>query len=186
MPTSETYSGNVSLFGDRACYDESKRLSEVLCYEMHRLHEVNVTVIRPFNIYGPEQRLDDGRIVPSLMQTALKKAIFQVINGGTATRSYCYIRDAVAQIFWLVINGEAGQVYNIGDETNEVSVVGMVNLMTKITPGFSRFVKEVKSAYVPGPSRRRPDMSKMPIKPQVGLEEGLRRTLESYYDRKQL
>ena len=180
VPTPETYNGNVSLFGDRACYDESKRMGEVICYEAYKNQKVDVVVVRPFNIYGPGQRLDDGRIVPALMNAALNGVRFPVINGGTATRSYCYIRDAVAQLFWLVTNGEAGQVYNIGDESSEVSVSGMVQFMENVQPGFEKLVDQVKSVYVPGPSRRRPDMSKMPVKPQVGLVDGLRRTLESY------
>lgn len=181
IPTPETYSGNVSLFGDRACYDESKRVGEVLCYLFHQLHRVRVTVVRPFNIYGPGQRLDDGRIVPSLMRTAVDGRItFEVINGGQATRSFCYISDALRQILWVVEHGKDGDVYNIGDGESEVTVNDMVALMEKIRPGFSNRVRDVQSPFVPGPSRRRPDMGKMPVKPQIRLLEGLTRTFESY------
>jgi nucleoside-diphosphate-sugar epimerase len=72
IPTREDYRGLVSCTGPRACYDESKRLSETLCALYHQLHGVPVAVGRPFNVYGPGQRIDDRRIVPDLMQAALR------------------------------------------------------------------------------------------------------------------
>src|SRR3989344_4252205 len=52
IPTPETYKGNVSSTGPRACYDESKRLGETLCMIYHKLHEVPIQIVCPFNIYG--------------------------------------------------------------------------------------------------------------------------------------
>ena len=50
IPTSEDYNGNVSCQGPRACYDESKRMGETLCYGGDTVFNVNTNVIRPFNI----------------------------------------------------------------------------------------------------------------------------------------
>src|SRR5207244_1227479 len=71
IPTPEEYHGNVSCTGPRACYDESKRLAETLCQTYASLYGVAVKVVRPFNVYGPGQRLDDGRIIPDLIRSAL-------------------------------------------------------------------------------------------------------------------
>ena len=51
IPTAETYRGNVSCTGPRACYDESKRYGETLCVNFARQHKVPVTIARPFNNY---------------------------------------------------------------------------------------------------------------------------------------
>src|SRR5579883_992791 len=73
IPTPEDYRGNVSCTGPRACYDESKRLAETLCVTYHQLYGVPVKIARPFNVYGPRQRLDDRRIIPDLMACALRR-----------------------------------------------------------------------------------------------------------------
>ena len=180
VPTPETYNGNVSLFGDRACYDESKRLSEVLCYSYCKIFNLELVVVRPSNIYGPGQRLDDGRIVPALMQAAIRGSEFRIAGDGSATRSFCYIRDALEQVLYLVFHGDDGGVYNIGDDSNEVSVREMIELVRKIAP---ICVQDEGTSYGTAPMRRRPDMSKMPIKPKISLAEGLERTLRSYVER---
>ena len=65
MPIPESYRGNVSCMGPRACYDESKRLGETLCYIFHNTHGVHTNTIRPFNVYGPGMQERDYRVLPN-------------------------------------------------------------------------------------------------------------------------
>ena len=53
IPTKETYNGNVSSIEDRSCYDEGKRVGETLCYFYKIKHNVDVSIFRPFNVFGP-------------------------------------------------------------------------------------------------------------------------------------
>ena len=53
IPTPEEYRGNVATIGPRACYDEAKRFSETLCYLFSKVYNMSVTLVRPFNNYGP-------------------------------------------------------------------------------------------------------------------------------------
>ncbi|MEM9841950.1 MAG: NAD-dependent epimerase/dehydratase family protein, partial [Pseudomonadota bacterium] len=53
IPTPETYRGNVSCTGPRACYDESKRYGETLCVNFAQQYDLPITIARPFNNYGP-------------------------------------------------------------------------------------------------------------------------------------
>ena len=62
IPTKEDYRGSVSCLGPRACYDESKRFGETLCWVYAEQFQMPITIVRPFNNYGPGMRLDDGRI----------------------------------------------------------------------------------------------------------------------------
>ena len=64
IPTPETYRGNVSCTGPRACYDESKRFGETLCVTYARHEGVPVKMARPFNNYGPGLKITDGRVLP--------------------------------------------------------------------------------------------------------------------------
>ena len=72
IPTPETYRGNVSCTGPRACYDESKRYGETLCVNFARQHGVPVTIARPFNNYGPGLKLTDRRVIPDLARDVLE------------------------------------------------------------------------------------------------------------------
>src|SRR5688572_25054738 len=62
VPTPETYWGNTPITGPRATYDQSKRMGETLVSTFHQLYKLPVKTVRPFNIFGPGQRLDDGRV----------------------------------------------------------------------------------------------------------------------------
>ena len=114
IPTPETYLGHVSCTGPRACYDESKRLAETLCWIYHQQHGLNVRTVRPFNVFGPGQRLDDGRILPDMMRAALAGKPLVLHSDGRATRAFCYVRDAVAGLFVVLVHGQAGEAYNMG------------------------------------------------------------------------
>ena len=73
VPTSESYRGNVATSGPRACYDESKRLGETLCYIYNKEYKVHTNCIRPFNVYGPGMKKNDYRVLPNFAQQ-IKKA----------------------------------------------------------------------------------------------------------------
>ena len=71
-PQKESYWGNVNTIGIRSCYDEGKRISETLCFDYHRQHNVDIRVIRIFNTYGPRMLPNDGRVVSNFIVQALK------------------------------------------------------------------------------------------------------------------
>ena len=66
IPTPETYRGNVSCTGPRACYDESKRYGETLCVNFATVHGLPIKAARPFNNYGPGLKITDGRVLPDM------------------------------------------------------------------------------------------------------------------------
>ena len=73
IPTKENFNGNVSLIGDRSCYDESKRMGETFSYIYKNNFNLDVKIIRPFNFYGDFMRYNDERIIP--------KFFYQSLNG---------------------------------------------------------------------------------------------------------
>jgi nucleoside-diphosphate-sugar epimerase len=70
-PQPETYRGSVDCTGPRSAYDESKRCTESFLFESQRVRNLDVRVVRPFNIYGPRTRADDGRAVSNFLVQAL-------------------------------------------------------------------------------------------------------------------
>jgi dTDP-glucose 4,6-dehydratase/UDP-glucuronate decarboxylase len=187
VPTNEEYRGNVSCTGPRACYDESKRLGETLCMTYFRQHGTPVKIIRPFNVYGPGQRLDDQRILPDLMSAALERRPIVLLSDGRATRSFCYVRDAIRAMLLVMVSNEDGEAFNVGND-REISISTLAETMATVAapprlPVEYR-VSDDKDYLADNPQRRCPDLTKLRTrtrwKPEVDLEEGLGRTLASY------
>lgn len=186
IPTKETYKGNVSCTGPRAPYDESKRMGETLCFTYYRLFSTPIKVVRPFNIYGPGMNLKDYRVIPNFLNNALNNRPLPVHVNGKQTRTFCYISDAIYAFFKVLLSNKDGEVYNVGNDSDEINMNQLANLFNKI---FENRL-EIKNIDYPNkypsdePQRRCPDLAK--IKKEVGfktnldLENGLRRTIAWY------
>jgi dTDP-glucose 4,6-dehydratase/UDP-glucuronate decarboxylase len=188
VPTPESYHGNVSFTGPRACYDESKRMAETLCATYFRLHRTPVRVVRPFNVYGPGQRLDDGRIIPDLLRAALAGGPLVLHSDGRATRSFCYVADFVEACLMLLMMPEAdGEAFNVGN-ADEVTIAEVAHTLAGIAarpPLAVEFRDSGESDYlVDNPQRRCPDLAKLirltGFRAHVPLGDGLARALASY------
>ena len=87
-PQVESYNGNVSPIGPRACYDEGKRCAETLFYDYKRQLNVDVRVARIFNTYGPRMSATDGRVVSNFIVQALQGSDLTLHGEGKQTRSF--------------------------------------------------------------------------------------------------
>ena len=186
VPTPETYWGNVSFTGPRAVYDESKRLSETLCQIYFQQFGVPVKVARPFNIYGPGQCLDDGRVVPQLIRSVLKDETFPIYGGGYATRSFCYVADAVVQLLAVLLDGQPGEAYNVGDSISELTIAKLALEARRWLPGLKINIVAQHDTLTDAPTRRRPDtnkVSKLAAYPVTTLDQGIKRTFAYYANR---
>src|SRR5262249_40010650 len=83
IPTPETYRGNVSCTGPRACYDESKRMGETLCVVYAKQEGLPITVARPFNNYGPGLKITDGRVLPDFAKDVLAGRDIVMLSDGS-------------------------------------------------------------------------------------------------------
>lgn len=183
IPTKETYNGNVSPIGPRSYYDESKRLGETLCIMYNHFYKTPVKIVRPFNIFGPGMRSDDYRVIPSYLYNALNDKPIQVYSKGTQTRTFCYISDAVTGFLLLLLSGKNGEVYNVGNDRNEIDMSRLAKIFNQM---FNNKLRVEYASYPKGypqgePQRRCPDLSKIKNElgnyPKVDLEKGLERTL---------
>lgn len=188
IPTREDYRGNVSCTGPRACYDESKRMAETLCWVYHQLYGSPVKVIRPFNVYGPGQRLDDKRIIPDLISAALERRPIELFSDGHATRSFCYVSDAIRALWLILLSDAKGEAFNVGSDEREIAIGELAELVSQVA-GPPRLeirhrTSEDKHYLTDNPQRRCPDLAKLRGRfswsPKVPLSEGLGRTLRSY------
>ena len=187
IPTDESYRGNVSCTGPRACYDESKRFGETLCVNFAKVRGVPVSIARPFNNYGPGLRLSDRRVLPDFFRDALEGRDIVMLSDGSATRTFCYVADAIDGYLRILLRGRAGESYNIGTEKPEISMKELAALVVKVTGAAVQVISEKsgdRDYLTDNPQRRCPVIRKareeLGYAPRVDLEEGLRRSCEYY------
>jgi nucleoside-diphosphate-sugar epimerase len=184
-PQSEDYWGNVNPVGVRACYDESKRFGEAITMEYVRTYDLDARIIRIFNTYGPRNKADDGRVVPTFISQALKGEPITVYGDGSQTRSFCYVSDLVEGIMLAMLTvGTKGEVINLGNPA-EYTILQFAELIKALCDSPSPVqLLPLPPSRQGDPMRRRPDISKarrlLGWAPKVSVEEGLRRTVEWY------
>jgi UDP-glucuronate decarboxylase len=188
VPTPESYRGNVTSRGPRACYDESKRVGETLAYVFHDKFGTATTTLRPFNVFGPGMQESDYRVLPNFASRIKAGEPLKIYGSGVQTRTFCYVTDALVGFMLAILRGIPGDVYNIGNPQPEVSMVDLVKRIEKILdrPVGYNVIEYPDSYPADEPMRRCPDIRKARLQlgyePRVELEEGLRRFL-SWTDR---
>lgn len=179
-PQSETYWGNVNPVGPRGVYDEAKRFAEAMTMAYHRYHKIPVRIVRIFNTYGPRMRLNDGRVVPNFIYQALKNKPITVYGDGGQTRSFCYITDLIEGIYKLLFKNICEPI-NLGNP-QEMKIIDFAYLIKKLTRSKSKII--FKPLPQDDPRQRKPDITKakklLNWQPKVGLEEGLKLTIEYF------
>jgi len=177
-PQTEDYRGSVDPVGPRSMYDEAKRFAEAITVAYHRCHGVDVRIARIFNTYGPRLRVDDGRVVPTLLAQALRGEPLTVAGDGNRTRSFSYVDDEVRLLLDLLEVDHTGPV-NLGSD-DEIRLADLAALVLDVTGSNS----PVHHVPVPpdDPARRRPDLGLarrlFGTLPQTPLREGLHRTAD--------
>ncbi len=182
-PQPETYWGNVNSVGPRSVYDEAKRYAEAMTMAYHRVHKMDVRMVRIFNTYGPKMRLKDGRVVPNFVMQALHNEPLTVYGDGTQTRSFCYVSDLLEGIYRLLMSDYIGPV-NLGNP-QEWKITDFANYIIKLSNSSSEIV--FKPLPQDDPKMRKPDITLakrlLNWEPVVSLENGLKRTLEYFKNR---
>ena len=178
-PQPETYWGNVNPIGPRGVYDEAKRYAEALTMAYHRQQGVDTCIVRIFNTYGPRMRPHDGRAIPTFLRQALANEPLTVFGDGSQTRSFCYVDDLITGLIALAGSGEHLPV-NIGNPA-EYTLLELAQKVVEATGATSEIVFE--ALPVDDPKVRQPDITRarqlLGWEPQVSLEEGLRRLLQT-------
>ena len=131
------------------------------------------------NTYGPRMRRNDGRAIPTFMRQALEHKPLTVFGDGSQTRSFCYVDDLITGMFLLATSDDHLPM-NLGNP-NEFTILELAEAVIRVTGSKSEIVHE--ALPVDDPQIRQPDITRakeiLGWKPEIELEEGLRRMLPS-------
>ncbi len=191
IPTPETYRGNVSCTGPRACYDESKRYGETLCVNFAQQYDLPVRIARPFNNYGPGLKISDRRVLPDFVRNVLNNEDIVMLSDGAPTRTFCYIADAIVGYYKILLVGQNGESYNIGIDTPEISMRELAERVIALGEtlwGYNGKLvlgeSDDKDYLTDNPNRRCPIIDKarehLNYEPGIGIDDGLQRALVWY------
>ena len=180
-PQPETYLGNVSCIGPRSCYDEAKRFSEAITMAYHRVHGLDVRIVRIFNTYGERMRPDDGRVVNTFIVQALRNEPITLHGDGNQTRSFCHVADEVRGLL-SVLDGHLTGPINVGNP-GEFTMRQLAELVVEISGSTSELITVPLPDEREGdPLQRQPDITLLQDaygwKPEIDLREGLSRMIQ--------
>ena len=136
FPQAENYSGNVNPLSARANYEEGKRFSETLVQRFVKTRGVEGKIVRLFNVYGPNMRLEDSRVVSRFVTQALQGKPLTVHGDGSQRRTLCYVSEIVAGLELVMEKGTAGKAYNLGSD-QEITIFDLAKLIVEITDSTS-------------------------------------------------
>ncbi|MFA5029389.1 MAG: GDP-mannose 4,6-dehydratase [Patescibacteria group bacterium] len=111
----EDYVGRVDQLGPRACYEEAKRFGESLVNNYRLKYNIDAKIVRVFNCYGPRMRLGDGRMIPEIIELALKNKEIVIYGEKKSAGSYFYISDLIKALIKMMSSGEIGPL-NLASE----------------------------------------------------------------------
>jgi len=153
----------------------------------HQLHGFDCVLLRYFNPYGPNELCDpETHAVPNVVRAALERRPVPVYWGGEQVRDYIYVEDlARAHIAPLEVRGF--HIFNVGSEVGirvidvAETVFGILGYRVPIDDLGER-PGDVEALYASSEKLR----TQLSWQAQVGLEEGLRRTIDHYRERLRL
>ncbi len=176
--------GRIDPADIRNCYAESKKMGENMCACWAYQYGVPAKIVRPSHTYGPGFSLDDGRAFSSFVAAVLNEKNIILKSDGSARRSFLYLSDAVRGYIKVLLDGDGGGAYNVGNDA-EISILELARLIVKVSHSKKSKIEihidpqNVSSKVSHGLLDNR-KLKNLGWKPEISEEEGFSRTLESF------
>ena len=172
-------------YNPRWSYASTKLVGELFVIHYAAKHNFRALIVRPHNFYGPRAGYD-GHVIPDFCGRIAARTDPFPVFGARDSRTFCYITDAVRAMQMLMdspkTDGQPIETVHIG-ATGELMIRELTEKMFKVT-GWHPQKINIKNSPPGSVKRRLADVSKLQTltdwKPEVSLEEGLKRTYEWY------
>jgi UDP-glucuronate decarboxylase len=187
----ESYCGPLDPSDVRSCYGESKRMGENLCVAYCRQYGVPARIVRLAHTYGPTMDLEnDRRVFSEFVSDVVHGQDIFLKSDGRASRTFCYLSDAMLGLFLVLTKGADGEAYNLCNAEGGITIGDLAELLTRMFP--EKRLRVVRSerkdaGYLASPVRAAPvlggaKLSTLGMEYHVSVEEGFRRTVENFYN----
>lgn len=141
-----------------------------------------VKMIRPFHVFGPGIDLNDGRVFSDFIANILHSQDIVIKSDGSATRSFCYLTDALDMTLKVLLKGKNGAAYNIGNPDNEISIKDLAYLLAPLAQSPIQ-VSVLGAPNTSAPLRSCPDISlgiqDVGFHPEYAIKDAFERTINS-------
>lgn len=128
--------GTMDPLAEHSCYGESKRMGETWCASFAREYDVPVKIARIGHTYSPTMDVaNDPRVFAAFMKCILAGNDIVMHSDGSAMRPFCYVADAVAAFFLILLKGENGEAYNVCNDQQFISVAELAKVLVSLEPG---------------------------------------------------
>ena len=140
----EDYSGYVNSTNPRSCYPSSKRTAETLCVSYGAEYNVNTVIARLSHTYGPHFTESDNRVFAQFIRDVIAGQDIIMKSDGGQYRSWCYVVDCASALLYILLKGENMQAYNVADESSNITIKELADLVAEI--GKQKVVFDIPSA----------------------------------------
>ncbi|HNL17575.1 MAG TPA: NAD-dependent epimerase/dehydratase family protein [Chitinophagales bacterium] len=186
--SSEVYGEPVTLpqneyttpLNSRLPYAVVKNIGEAYCRSYHQEFELDYTIFRFFNTYGPKQSQDF--VMSKFLNAALNNQDITIYGDGSQTRTFCYIDDNLDACLTTFKNDAyKNDVYNIGND-DIITIKQLAETIIELTNSKSKIV------YLPplkegDMTKRQPDISKMKEllnRDLLPYKEGIKKVIKAW------
>ena len=173
----------------RYCYGESKRMGECLCKCFSYQYNVPTKIVRLGHTYGPTMHLDgDQRVFSEFVNNIVRNEDIVIKSDGSPMRAFCYLLDAVAGIYKVLLYGKNGEAYNIANINALISIKDLAESLVSIFPGKKLHVvykkRSEEDSYMESKQTKHSVPNTMKLEElgwrcQIEIQEGFFRTVES-------
>lgn len=164
----------------RLPYAIVKNLGEAFFKSYYQEYDLEYTIFRFFNTYGPNQSEDF--VIPKFLKAALKNEPILIYGNGQQTRSFCFVDDNIDTcVKALKSTDYVNEVLNIGSD-KEMTILELAETIIKVT-GSNSIIEHLPALKEGDMERRCPDTSKMRNllgRDLLSLEEGLKKLIDFY------
>ena len=130
----ETF-GSMNTLDIHNCYSESKRMAETMCKAFQVQYNVPTKIARIAHTYAPTMDIEnDPRVFASFVKNIVNRQDIVMKSSGAGKRSFCYITDAVAGYFAVLLDGKAGEAYNVCNTSQYVSIRQLADCLANLYP----------------------------------------------------
>ena len=184
----ETF-GAMNTLDIHNCYSESKRMAETMCKAFQVQYNVPTKIARIAHTYAPTMDIEnDPRVFASFVKNIVNRQDIVMKSSGAGKRSFCYITDAVAGYFAVLLDGKAGEAYNVCNTSQYVSIRQLADCLANLYPDRHTHVVQkerpteehyTENVLLLG-SESTPDNAKLKNlgwEAKVGIEEGFSRVV---------